>query len=1725
MFHHSLIRPFLTLSLSLSSFVLFSIQKNADAAEDQGRAGKKQKKKGGAAGGAALPLPAAQRQRIAKMFSAAAAGGSSSSVSAAAAGAGAGRGGKQAAAAAAAADPAAGDALLDDILGDIDEPSSTKPKAGTRKAAASAVPVAFAAPPRASAAALRAASLAKVEAAEPAAVEVEEEEEEEEPAAAAAEGVEAEEPEAAPAAARAAAALHPAAARIKAEAGASKPKAAAAAPLGTPAAAAKTTGGASSPSAVVTPYRTPAPAVPASAEDPLLETPATGAPAAGWAAQYDDLGAEVVADGEGEEAPAAASAPSSPSVALAAAPLSDDAPLPLEKDGSLPFFLLDAHEEWATPGVVYLFGKVPLPSAPAAPAAPAGSAAAASGSSSPAAAAAGNGAPQRFVSCCAVVRNAHRSVVFVPREPLFGADEEGAAEIDALEHELASAVAEGGEAGAARERTARPALLRALHAAASDLKAEVRALLSSHGVKSFSLKPVRRSYPGVGAPPAAARGVAAAMGWGNAGAAAGGWAIKARFPAACPLLPVGLSGAHFAATFGGNQSALEALLVKRRVRGAVWLRLGGGAAGGGAGGAPAAPPAPPLRRVAAAQQVSWCALEVELAAGPKAVSPAPDDGWGSRPPPPLTVAAVKVTAAAAPAGGKSAGGANEILALSVVHLRDSVPCDRPLSRAAWSPPSPSSGPSSLSTLRSFTILRRVEPGKPFPPGLDAAVARANAAAAAAAQQQRRRGGAGAAAPADDEADGPALSALPTEKALLSAALARLRALDADVLLGHNAAAFDLELVLHRALQLGVPQWSRLGRLRRTKPPRASSGGSGGGGGSGGPGGGGASPQLVTALAGRLLCDTYLSSRELVREVDYTLTTMARSLLGQARSELPPAAVRAAFDDPRGGAAKLLGAARHAEGDAWLALGLAATLNVLPLTRALACLSGSLWSRALLGQRAGRIEMLLLHELRARKMLLPDRWSARDRERLLSEAGGGGAGAATKGPQYSGGLVLEPKKGLYESFVLLLDFNSLYPSIIQEYNLCWTTVDCSPAVAGGGGGGKAPSSPAAVLPPPPASEADLAVLPTVIRGLVARRRAVKDLLRSERDPTRRAQLDLRQQALKLTANSMYGCLGFSASRFHARDLAELVTSQGREVLQATVDLVRAGVGADVVYGDTDSIMVSAGAADLPSALQLGARIKREVNRRYRTLEIELDGVYSRMLLLKKKKYAAVKVEPGKVAADGVSPVLTREAKGLDIVRRDWCPLAKDAGSRALDAILGGGGGGGGGGSGSGGSAGGESAPPSDDVVGAIHDALRDVAAKCAAAQVPLHKFVITKQLTRRPEDYPDASNQPHVQVALRRKAKGDARDATQQGETVPYIICVDGPGVVGEGEKPESAAAAAAEDADGPAAPPPPPLLAGLPLASRAFHPDEVRASAGRLAVDLEYYLGNQVLPVVSRLCAPIEGACDAGQLAECLGLDSAKYKSSSAGAGGGPSHYGGSLAAAAREAAMLGGGPWLDDDARFESCPKLLLRAPDSGSASRRVFAFVGAEAVASGEVEAERALEIPSSSSSSAGNPPPHRLTAAQLANAAALACRRVFREYYDAPAVSDDELAPAATRDACLRVSSSSAASSAAPSGDLPADPTSSARMHRALPEAEAYARLSALWRSLDPARAAAAAERKAEAAAAKGGAPPAVAGEAALRLGPIARELQAAADVAAKARDAAAYRWVNVASLFAC
>ena len=167
-----------------------------------------------------------------------------------------------------------------------------------------------------------------------------------------------------------------------------------------------------------------------------------------------------------------------------------------------------------------------------------------------------------------------------------------------------------------------------------------------------------------------------------------------------------------------------------------------------------------------------------------------------------------------------------------------------------------------------------------------------------------------------------------------------------------------------------------------------------------------------------------------------------------------------------------------------------------------------------------------------------------------EEGEGGGGAASSGrgkrkPAYSGGLVLEPKRGFYDRFILLLDFNSLYPSIMQEYNICFTTIDHAHPPPPSSEGGEEDEGYSRLRLPEPSEP--LGILPSEIRVLVERRRKVKQLLKAAQgNPELCMEYDIRQKALKLTANSMYGCLGFPNSRFYAKPLAALVTSKGREV---------------------------------------------------------------------------------------------------------------------------------------------------------------------------------------------------------------------------------------------------------------------------------------------------------------------------------------------------------------------------------------------------------------------------------------------------------------------------------------------------------------------------------------------------------------------------------------------------
>ena len=340
---------------------------------------------------------------------------------------------------------------------------------------------------------------------------------------------------------------------------------------------------------------------------------------------------------------------------------------------------------------------------------------------------------------------------------------------------------------------------------------------------------------------------------------------------------------------------------------------------------------------------------------------------------------------------------------------------------------------------------------------------------------------------------------------------------------------------------------------------------------------------------------------------------------------------------------------------------------------------------------------------------------------------------------------------------------------------------------------------------------LGILPKLIATLVNRRRQVKSLMKDKNaTPEELATWDIKQLALKLTANSMYGCLGYTKSRFYARPLAVLTTYKGREILRSTKDLAESN-SLQVIYGDTDSVMINANVDNVEDALKVGNEFKKAVNDRYKLLEIDIDNVFRRILLQAKKKYAAINL----VQIDGKF-VDKMEVKGLDMKRREYCNLSKEVSSKLLNEIL--------------------SGDESEVVITRIHDYLREISAKMREGGVPTNKYTIYTKLGKAPRDYPNADSMPQVQVALRELSRGKT---VRKDDVIAYIITGDG--------KTTSESAA-----------------------KRAYTPQDVSKSDSGLTPDVEWYLYKQIFPPVERLCANISGT-DTVRLADCLGLDVRKY--------------------------------------------------------------------------------------------------------------------------------------------------------------------------------------------------------------------------------------------------------------
>jgi DNA polymerase alpha subunit A len=268
-----------------------------------------------------------------------------------------------------------------------------------------------------------------------------------------------------------------------------------------------------------------------------------------------------------------------------------------------------------------------------------------------------------------------------------------------------------------------------------------------------------------------------------------------------------------------------------------------------------------------------------------------------------------------------------------------------------------------------------------------------------------------------------------ESDILSFFLAQLDVVDPDVILGHQLEGVDYSILLNRLYEKKTHQWSRLGRLRRSAWP-ASIGKVGGN--------VFAERQIMT---GRLLCDLANEAGKSVmfKCQSWNLTEMCSLYLtgDNRRRDIDNESALKTWATSKDG---LMDYLSHAETDTYFISALALGVQILPLTQILTNLAGNSWARTLTGTRAERNEYILLHEFHKGKYICPDKQPFKGRQRLDDENQEEDGGEGKKKDKYKGGLVFEPERGLYDKFVLVMDFNSLYPSIIQEFNICFTTVD-------------------------------------------------------------------------------------------------------------------------------------------------------------------------------------------------------------------------------------------------------------------------------------------------------------------------------------------------------------------------------------------------------------------------------------------------------------------------------------------------------------------------------------------------------------------------------------------------------------------------------------------------------------------------------------------------------------
>ncbi|KAF4705705.1 DNA polymerase delta catalytic subunit, partial [Perkinsus olseni] len=367
-----------------------------------------------------------------------------------------------------------------------------------------------------------------------------------------------------------------------------------------------------------------------------------------------------------------------------------------------------------------------------------------------------------------------------------------------------------------------------------------------------------------------------------------------------------------------------------------------------------------------------------------------------------------------------------------------------------------------------------------------------------------------------------------------------------------------------------------------------------------------------------------------------------------------------------------------------------------------------------------------------------------------------------GGEFEGATVLDPTTGFYTNPIATLDFASLYPSIMQAHNLCYSTL-VQPSVAQREGltegeEGDVTRTPCGHLFVKQGVRKGL--LPMVLEELLqARKRAKKEMAQAT-DPLKKMVLNGRQLALKVSANSVYGFTGATVGMMPCLEISSSVTAFGRQMIEHTKTLVeqkyRVENGyahdASVIYGDTDSVFVKFGCDTVEEAMKLGQEAAAYVSTTFiDPIKLEFEKVYFPYLLMNKKRYAGL-YWTNPVKADKL------DAKGIETVRRDNCELVKVVVENTLNIIL--------------------KESSLDRAIAFIRKTLSELLQN----KVDMSMLVISKSLAKGMEDGAYAAKQAHVELA-KRMAQRDPGNAPAIGDRIQYVI-IKAPKGVAQYEKAE-----------------------------------------------------------------------------------------------------------------------------------------------------------------------------------------------------------------------------------------------------------------------------------------------------------------------------------------------------